>query len=248
MSNKRIIVINHEKCKPKTPTFDYLVAKSKVCGKNCIIKEGKRIIVSEQACMVCFNLAKRAPGDAVRVVNLPSNLTTEAVYRYGPNSFKLHGIPVPKPRKVLGLLGVNGIGKSTALKILSGEILPNFEKYNSDIPTKKDVIKHYRGNEIQKYLTQLYSGKIKISVKPQNITQYCANEKNKTVSEFLNTTDDPIIETLELKHLLNQTVGHLSGGELQRIVIAKTCLTEASIYFFDEPVLLDVKQESILVK
>ena len=122
MSNKRIIIINHDKCKPKTTTFDYLVAKSKVCGKNCITKEGKRIIVSEQACMVCFNLAKRAPGNAVKVVNLPSNLTTEAVYRYGPNSFKLHGIPVPKPRKVLGLLGVNGIGKSTALKILSGEI------------------------------------------------------------------------------------------------------------------------------
>lgn len=245
MSNKRIIVINHEKCKPKTPTFDYLVSKSKVCGKNCITKEDKKIIVSEEACMVCFNLAKRAPGDAVKVVNLPSNLSTEAVFRYSANSFKLHGIPIPKARKVLGLLGVNGIGKSTALKLLTGELIPNFEKYDP-IPTKKDVLKHYRGNEIQKYLTQLYGNKIKISVKPQNINKYTKSHKNTTVENFLEMVDHPCIEKLELTHLMLQKIGNLSGGELQRVIIAKTCLKEAQIYFFDEPSsFLDVKQRIV---
>ena len=45
--------------------------------------------------------------------------------RYSANSFKLHRLPVPRPGVVLGLVGTNGIGKSTALKILSGKQKPN---------------------------------------------------------------------------------------------------------------------------
>jgi ATP-binding cassette subfamily E protein 1 len=43
-------------------------------------------------------------------------------HRYSANSFKLHRLPMPRPGQVLGLVGTNGIGKSTALKILSGKL------------------------------------------------------------------------------------------------------------------------------
>lgn len=41
-----------------------------------------------------------------------------------------HRLPVPRPGEVLGLVGTNGIGKSTALKILSGKQKPNLGKYD----------------------------------------------------------------------------------------------------------------------
>ena len=52
-----------------------------------------------------------------------------------------------------------------------------------------------------------------------------------------------VIEKLELANLLDRKVKQLSGGELQRYIIAETCLKEADIYLFDEPSsFLDVKQ------
>jgi translation initiation factor RLI1 len=49
---------------------------------------------------------------------------------------------------VLGLVGSNGIGKSTALKILSGKLKPNLGRYD-DPPDWTDVIKYFRGSELQ---------------------------------------------------------------------------------------------------
>jgi len=168
----RMIVIDHEKCKPKTNTFDYLLAKSKLCNYECIYRKDNTIIISEDACMICFNIAKRAPGDAISVVKLPTNLTTNITHCYGSNSFKLHGLPTPQPGSVLGLLGINGIGKSTAIDILSGIIIPNFGNLDSNIPTKKDIINYYRGSDLQNYFNKLYKSNIKIAIKPQSIISY----------------------------------------------------------------------------
>ena len=248
---KKIAIIDHEKCKPKTPTFDYLVAKSKLCPKECIVKEVNKIIVSEEACMMCFNLVKRAPGDAISVVKLPTNLTTNITHCYGHNSFKLHGLPFPQPGSVLGLLGTNGIGKSTAVDILSGKIMPNFGNFEKNIPTKKDIINYYRGSELQNYFSNLFKNKLKISIKPQSISSYVDKFKGKTVKELLNQSNkrnklEVISKQLELDHLFDRVIEHLSGGELQRLVIAMTVLDDADVYFFDEcSSFLDVKQRLV---
>ena len=63
------------------------------------------------------------------MINLPSNLERETTHRYSANSFKLHRLPIPRPGEVLGLVGTNGIGKSTALKILAGKLKPNLGRY-----------------------------------------------------------------------------------------------------------------------
>jgi translation initiation factor RLI1 len=39
-------------------------------------------------------------------------------------------LPTPRPGQVLGLVGTNGIGKSTALNILAGKLKPNLGKFN----------------------------------------------------------------------------------------------------------------------
>lgn len=72
----------------------------------------------------------RCPFEAIQIINLPTNLENEVTHRYRANSFKLHRLPGPRPGQVLGLVGTNGIGKSTALNILAGKVKPNLGRYD----------------------------------------------------------------------------------------------------------------------
>ncbi len=232
----RIIIINKDKCKPKTPAFDYLVSKSKVCGKNCITINYPDINISEDACMICFNLAKRTPGNSVKVVNLPEELYDQVIYSYGLNSFKLHRLPMPERGKVIGILGSNGIGKSTALNILSGNIKPNFglDRISSD----KEIIKNYRGSSLQNYFSKLYSGKLKVAIKPQNTMSYSKKWYGQKVKDIVSVSD-----------LMNNNIETLSGGELQRVLINYIASRKADIFIFDEPTsYLDVRQRLMITE
>lgn len=55
---------------------------------------------------------------------------------------------MPRPGQVLGLVGTNGIGKSTALKILSGKLKPNLGRYDSP-PDWEEILRYFRGSELQ---------------------------------------------------------------------------------------------------
>ena len=75
-------------------------------------------------------------------------------HRYGANSFKLCRLPIPKAGKVLGLVGTNGLGKSTTLRLLSGSLRPNLGKFDQP-PEWDEVLDHFRGSELQSYFTQM---------------------------------------------------------------------------------------------
>ena len=127
----RILILDPEKCKPNMPAFDFLARLAGKCGKECIVCDVKagKCVIHEACCLACLNRAKHCPDDAVKIINLPGNLTTNVTHRYGPNSFKLHGLPTPRAGSVLGLLGANGTGKSTALKVLAGKLKPNLGRF-----------------------------------------------------------------------------------------------------------------------
>ncbi|XP_078394090.1 ATP-binding cassette sub-family E member 1-like, partial [Cetorhinus maximus] len=129
----RIAIVSHDKCKPKKCRQE--------CKKSCpVVRMGKLCIevtaqskiawISETLCIGCGICVKKCPFGALSIVNLPSNLAKETTHRYCANSFKLHRLPIPRPGEVLGLVGTNGIGKSTALKILAGKQKPNLGKYD----------------------------------------------------------------------------------------------------------------------
>ena len=107
--------------------------KNKTSGKLCIevSASSKLAWISEELCIGCGICVKKCPFDAIMIINLPKNLERECTHRYGPNSFKLHRLPVPRPGQVLGLVGTNGIGKSTALKVLGGKLKPNLGRFEN---------------------------------------------------------------------------------------------------------------------
>ena len=48
------------------------------------------------------NKKQKCPFDAIMIINLPKNLENHTTHRYGPNAFKLHRMPMPRPGQVLG--------------------------------------------------------------------------------------------------------------------------------------------------
>jgi ATP-binding cassette subfamily E protein 1 len=132
-------------------------------GKFCIEVEGTSKIsyISESLCIGCGICAKKCPFGAIHIINLPTNLESEVTHRYSANSFKLHRLPVPRPGQVLGLVGTNGIGKSTALKILSGKMKPNLGNFDNP-PDWEELLKYFRGSELQNYFTKILEDNLKV--------------------------------------------------------------------------------------
>uniref|UniRef100_A0A7R9ZHT3 ABC transporter domain-containing protein n=1 Tax=Pseudictyota dubia TaxID=2749911 RepID=A0A7R9ZHT3_9STRA len=201
------------------------------------------------ACAVCVNRCKQCPGGAVSVVKVPTNLTTNVTHQYGPNSFKLHGLPSPRPGRVLGLLGTNGSGKSTALKILSGRIKPNLgHTEEMAAPEWSEVVSYYRGSDLQNYFKALVEDRLKFACKPQLEAGFVRRLRGQTVRSAMEARNergrmDYYCRKLELDHLLDRNLEDLSGGELQRFAAACTFCRDANVYLFDEVTsFLDIHQ------
>jgi ATP-binding cassette, sub-family E, member 1 len=208
-----------------------------------------RPVANPLALSGCGICPKKCPFGAITIINLPTNLESQVTHRYSANSFKLHRLPMPRPGNVLGLVGTNGIGKSTALKILSGKLKPNLGRHDNP-PDWEDVIKYFRGSELQNYFTKILEDDLKAVVKPQYVDQIPRAIRGpvKSVKALLDSRAaldnmEYILGELELNHLLERDVGQLSGGELQRFAIGTVCVQAADVYMFDEPSsYLDVKQ------
>lgn len=173
MSDKltRIAIVNSDKCKPKKCRQE--------CKKSCpVVRMGKLCIevspsskiafISEILCIGCGICPKKCPFGAIHIINLPTNLEKDTTHRYSANSFKLHRLPVPRAGQVLGLVGTNGIGKSTALKILAGKLKPNLGRYDEP-PDWQDILKYFRGSELQNYFTKILEDNLKAIIKPQYV-------------------------------------------------------------------------------
>eukprot|EP01065_Artemidia_motanka_P027879 TRINITY_DN3307_c0_g1_i1.p1 TRINITY_DN3307_c0_g1~~TRINITY_DN3307_c0_g1_i1.p1 ORF type:complete len:612 (+),score=230.74 TRINITY_DN3307_c0_g1_i1:72-1907(+) len=244
---RRITLVDRERCRPSRCAKEC----QKICpqerqGVECIRPHDGLARVVESACTGCGMCVRRCPFQALRIVNIPRALAAHLTHRHGRNGFCLHRLPLPCKGRVVGLLGANGVGKTTALHVLSGRTKPNFG--DPAATTWERIVEAYRGSALQSYFRAIAEGSLRVAHKPQSIdmlrtayagTVAAALEAVEAVDEWR----DEAVQCLDLQHLLQREMRDLSGGELQRVSVALTCSQRADVYVFDEPSsFLDIAQ------
>jgi len=256
----RIAILERDRCKPKDCAPS---TKNLPCVRGCpLVRSGAEAIlfdedinyprIVETVCSGCAICVKKCPFKAISITNIAEELKKDHIHRFGVGMFTLFRMPVIKSGKVIGLIGPNGVGKSTALKILAGEIKPNLG-HPEDPPEWEEIIKHFRGNELQNYFKSLSEKNIKLVHKPQYVTKIPEAAKG-NVRDLLEKVDErgvakDLIESLSMQEYVDRDLNVLSGGELQRIAIAAVVARDADVYFFDEPSsFLDIKERLVVAK
>jgi len=236
----RVSVLDQDLCQPKKCGLECIkycpVNKS---GAECIIinEETKKAQIDEDICNGCGICVKVCPFDAITIVNLASELATDKIHQYGPNSFRLFRLPTPRKGEVVGLLGRNGMGKSTVVNILSGNLKPNLGRYENP-PEWNEILKYYSGTELKQHFEKIEHKQIRASIKPQQVYQI-AQAFDGTGKDLIDKYDErgvsrELIKELGLENSMEQNLKELSGGELQRIAVAVAAAKDTEFYFFDE--------------
>ena len=241
----RIAIIDKEKCTADKCGYQC----QKVCpgvrmGEETVVVDDEGFpVISEILCTGCGICPKKCPMDCITIINLTTE-TGAPIYQYGENTFRLYGMPLPQ-KGVVGLIGKNGIGKSTAIKLLAGKLSPNFA--NFDIHFSPEQMLSRLTPDLQNYFRTLGERKAKVSLKPQNIHKIPEIFRG-TAKELLGKSDErgaseEAVSHFALQEILGKRVSALSGGELQRLAIAVAYCKDADLYYFDEPAAyLDIKQ------
>ena len=237
----RVAVLDQDLCQPQKCGLECIkycpVNKS---GAECVTinEESKKAQIDEDICNGCGICVKVCPFDAITIVNLASELATDKIHQYGVNSFRLYKLPTPRKGEVVGLLGRNGMGKSTVVNILSGKLKPNLGRYENP-PEWDEIFKHYSGTELKQHFQKIEQNQIRASIKPQQI-HHLAEAFDGTGNELLDKYDErgitrELVSELGLQNSMEQSLKELSGGELQRIAVAAAASKDTEFYFFDEP-------------
>ncbi len=138
--------------------------------------------------------------------------------------------------ELLVILGANGSGKSTLVKLLSAIAHP----YSGNIKVNSKKIEKYR-------LAELYKT---ISVLPQNVQALFTSKTVKDELAEISTKESEVKRIMQLLGLERLSKSHpydLSGGEQQRLALAKVLLKDTQIIIMDEPTKgMDAEFKSVL--
>ncbi|MFC1455034.1 ribosome biogenesis/translation initiation ATPase RLI [Candidatus Undinarchaeota archaeon] len=242
----RIAVIDKEDCHPEKCGWVCMnFCPGNRSGDETIVQSSDgKVEINEELCIGCGICVNKCPFGCITIVNLPDELENP-FHQYGKNGFRLFGLPAPQEGKVVGIIGQNGVGKTTAVSILSGELKPNLGGERgleySEVAEKMD------SPALQNYFRELADGKIKAVYKPQYVDQIPKIVKG-TVRELLEKSDqkgkmDEMVSDFGLEACLDRKIDQVSGGELQRIAVAVAMLKKGNLYIFDEPSsYLDVRE------
>lgn len=195
-------------------------------------------VIDEVLCIGCGICVKKCPFNAIDIVNIASEIGQEKVHQYGVNAFRLYRLPIPRAGSVTGLVGKNGVGKTTSVNILSGSLQPNLGRLESP-PSWEEILDAYQGTELRPHLEKIFQGTVRASVKPQAI-YLIPKAWRQPIGELVDKYDETgrgrgLMAQLDLAGDSDKLPEELSGGELQRLAVVVAAERDADIYFFDEP-------------
>ncbi|OLS29869.1 MAG: putative ABC transporter ATP-binding protein YbhF [Candidatus Thorarchaeota archaeon AB_25] len=249
----RIAIVDKYRCRPKDCSHECqrFCPRVRTGDETVIFPEGpdKPPVIVESLCSGEAICVKKCPYNVIRIVNLPEELESDTSHRFSVNGFKLFRLPTPKEGQVLGLIGPNGVGKTTAVQILAGEMTPNLGRFD-DPPGWDEIIPEYRGSELQPFFEKIQAGSLVPVLKPQNITDLpkVKDLADRPISDLLEASDSSgrlkeLRDDMSLNEIWDRPIKFLSGGELQRVAVTAAIVREGDIYFFDEPTAyLDVRE------
>ncbi len=238
----RIAVLIKDRCKSKNCSKECIkfCPRVRAGDETVIMGENGKPIISEELCVGCGICIHKCPFDAIKIIGLAQELETDLIHQFGKNGFRLFRLPVPKKGSCIGILGPNGIGKTTSIKILSGQLKPNLGDYD-DEPTWDDILYYYAGTELHEHFKSVVKNEITSVIKPQYVDRLPKIMKGE-IGDVLKKADntgnfDEIIKKLDISNILDKRIekGEISGGELQVVSIAAALLKDVDLYFFDEP-------------
>jgi ATP-binding cassette, sub-family E, member 1 len=233
----RIAILLNDRCHPKECQWECQAYCPPVrMGQECIVEgpNGKPII-SETLCIGCGICVHKCPFDAIKILNTPEAKPEEIVHRYGYNGFRLYRLPAPPTEGITGLLGPNGTGKSSALRMLAGVEVPNLGNFEAP-GTWPQVLEYYRGTALRAHFDRIAKGELRTAFKPQYVDRIA--DETTTVREYVAGSGGPpgpALEPLDLTSVADRRLSELSGGQLQLTALAKTLATDADLYLIDEP-------------
>jgi ATP-binding cassette subfamily E protein 1 len=253
MAEDSIAVVDLERCQPDRCNYECIdFCPPNRTGKECIVRREEvyeedepyqggpdQVWISEEICLgeTCGICVEKCPFDAIEIINLPQELDEEPIHRYGDNAFALYGLPAPQEGRVTGILGPNGIGKTTAVHILADELAPNLGQFDHE-PDWDEILDAYRGTALQDYLEAMRDGDVTVARKPQYVDQI-PDQFDGPTSQLLERTDergvlDDLVAEVGIEPVVDQPIDTLSGGELQRVALVATLARDADFYFLDE--------------
>ncbi|RXK58921.1 ABC transporter ATP-binding protein [Lacibacter luteus] len=133
---------------------------------------------------------------------------------------------VQKPFEKIGIAGETGSGKTTLLKMIAGFVQPDAGEM------------YFKGQKVLGPFDQLIPGHPGIGYLSQHFelrNNYWVNDFLEMANKLSEEEASRIFSVCEIDHLLRRRTHQLSGGEKQRIALARLLITSPSLLILDEP-------------
>ena len=139
----------------------------------------------------------------------------------------------------IGLVGVNGSGKSTLLKLITGVVKPTSGQIRSQKGIKFGYVNQTTSLEEGAFPATVYEI-VSLGIKKKPFSFLSKNDKLKI---------DQVLELFGLIKLKNKSINSLSGGQMQKVKIAKVLLANPDLIILDEPTTgIDTISQEVLLE